>query len=204
MIREAELFVKAENVLVEVVGRIRAEHRGIVIPPLFDRPGDDRPTALRQVVQRYAFDNAWVPAMLSGKTMDEAGRAQFDGDLLGDDAHAAVTRISAAACAAAADVTDGEAVVHAGVGDLTTRDYLLQITIARSFVAHDIAMHLGSRACPLTEELARGLWDDTHPNAEAWRAQGIFREPLLPVPADVSWRDRFLMSAGRDPHALDH
>ena len=35
----------------------------------------------------------------------------------------------------------------------------------------------------------------------AARSIGIFRDPL-PMPDDVSWRDRFLLSAGRDPHPL--
>jgi len=37
MIREAELFVMAEQMLLEVLGRIRPEHRNIIIPPKFYR-----------------------------------------------------------------------------------------------------------------------------------------------------------------------
>jgi hypothetical protein len=25
----------------------------------------------------------------------------------------------------------------------------------------------------------------------------------MPLPADVSWRDRFLLTTGRDPHSLE-
>jgi hypothetical protein len=203
MIREAELFVMAEQVLVEVLGRIRAEHWDIEIPPLFDVPGADRPTPMRRLVDDYAHEDAWVPDVLAGRTMDEVGRGRFAGDLLGDDPHGNLTRISEAACAAARLVTDGDATVHAGYGDVPVRDHLSRLTIARSFTAHDIAMHLGSRACPLTEELARGMWEASGPEAEKWRSLGIFREPM-PMPADVSWRDRFLLSAGRDPHPLHH
>jgi hypothetical protein len=91
--------------------------------------------------------------------------------------------------------------VHATFGELSTRDYLTWLTVARCFLVHDVAIHLGSRACPLTEELARGIWAATAPEAGTWRATGIFRAPL-PLPDDVSWRDRFLLSAGRDPHPL--
>ena len=70
----------------------------------------------------------------------------------------------------------------------------------RSFLAHDVAMALGSRACPLPEEQARALFERMEPDAGRWRARGVFREPL-PLPAGhVSWRDRFLLLAGRDPH----
>ena len=46
------------------------------------------------------------------------------------------------------------------------------------------------------------MWEGTIPAAEMWRSYGIYREPLEPVPDDVSWRDRYLMAAGRDPHPL--
>lgn len=202
MIREAELFVLAEQVLVEVVGRIRPEHWQIVVPPMFDMPGADRPRTLRQLVTHYAHDDAWVPDMLAGRTMDEVGRDVFDGDLLGDDAHGTVTRLAKAACAAAGEATDGDRIVHCSFGDVPTRDYLWQLDIARCFLAHDIAMHLGSRACPLTEELARGMWEGTAPAAEYWRSIGIFRKPIPYPDGHVSWRDQFLLTAGRDPHPL--
>ncbi|HEV7470864.1 MAG: hypothetical protein JWP64_1016 [Pseudonocardia sp.] len=202
MIREAELFVMAEQVLVEVIGRIRHEHWRIVVPAMFDMPGADLALRMKPLVNHYAYDDSWVPDLLAGRTMEDVGKDRFDGDLLGSDAAAAVARISGPACAAAAEVTDGDAIVHCSFGDVAARDYFWQLNIARCFLAHDVAMHLGSRACPLTEELARGMWEGTAPQAEAWRSIGIFREPIEPVPADVSWRDRFLMMAGRDPHPL--
>lgn len=200
MIHEAELFVKAEQMLVEVIGRIRSEHWRLVIPPLFDMPGADKPSPLRPLVNQYASDNAWVPDMLAGRTMDEVGRDKFDGDLLGDAPHASVARISDAACAAASQITDGDAVVHTSFGDFAARDYFWQINIARCFLAHEIAMALGSRACPLPEDLAKGMYDGTAPVAEQWRSIGVFREPLPYPPGHVSWRDQFLLTAGHDPH----
>jgi len=205
MIHEAELFVKAEQTLAEVVGRIRSEHWRIVVPPMFDMPGADKPTPMRPLVNHYASDDAWVPDMLAGRSMDEVGRDKFDGDLLGDDAGGSVARISEAACAAAGLVEDGDTVVHCGFGDVTAREYLWQLDIARCFLAHDIAMALGSRACPLPEDLARGMYEGTAPVAEQWRSIGIFREPLPYPPGHVSWRDQFLLTAGRAPHPfLDH
>lgn len=200
MIPEAGLFVKAERMLVEVIGRIRSEHWRIVVPSVFERPGADKPAPMRPLVNRYAYDDAWVPDMLAGRSMDDVGRDKFDGGLIGDDPHAAVTRISESACAAASQVTDGDAVVHCSFGDVATREYLWQLNIARCFLAHEIAMALGSRACPLPEDLAKGMYDGTAPVAEHWRSIGIFREPLPYPPGHVSWRDQFLLTAGRDPH----
>lgn len=200
MIREAELFVMAEQVLVEVIGRVRTEHMRNVVPPLLDRPGADKPLPMRQVINRLARDEAWVPDMLAGATMDEVGPDKFDGELLGDDPHGAITRLSEAACAAAREVTDGDAPVHCSFGDISTREYLWQLDLARCFLAHDVAMNLGSRACPFTEELARGMLEGTGPEAARWRSLGFFREPLPFPDGHVSWRDQFLLTAGRDPH----
>jgi hypothetical protein len=203
MLPEAELFVMAEQMLVEVLGRIREQDQGIVLPPLYDAPGADQAAPLRRVVEHYAYDDAWVPDLLAGATMNDVGRDRFEGDLLGDDPQASITRIADAAIAAARRVTDPEAVVHAGHGDVSTRAYLQRTTIIRSLVAHYVATYLGSTACPLPEELARPLWELTAPDAEIWRSLGIFRDPL-PLPENVSWRDRFLLSAGHQPHPLGH
>jgi hypothetical protein len=205
MIREAELFVMAETMLLEVLGRVRPEHRNIVIPPMFDVAGADQPAPIRELMARHARDDAWVPDMLAGSTMDEVGPDKYDGDLLGSDARASLTRIVEAACAAARTVTEPDATVHCGLGDVTTSNYLWQLTIARCFLAHDVAMALGSRACPLPEELAKGMYEGTAPTADHWRSVGVFRAPLPSPEGHVSWRDQFLLMAGRDPHPfLDH
>ncbi len=177
----------AQDVLVEVVGRIRPEHRHVVVPPQSDADGG--PVPLPVLVERLARDDARLPDLLAGRAPGDVAVAAADHP-----------RLAAAARAAVAEVDDPDLVV----GGEDVRTFLLRGTIRRTFAAHDIAMHLGSRACPLTEEQARGLWEVTQPAAAWWREQGVFRAPLEPVPADVSWRDRFLMSAGRDPHALDH
>jgi hypothetical protein len=203
MLREAELFVMAEQMLVEVLGRIREQDRDILLPPLYEAPGGDQAAPLRRVVERYAYDDAWVPDLLAGATMKERGPSRFDVDLLGDDPQASIVRIADAAIAAARQVTDADAVVHASHGEASTRVYLQRITITRSLVAHYVATYLGSTACPLPEELARPLWEITSPDAEIWRARGMFRDPL-PLPENVSWRDRFLLSAGHQPHPLGH
>ena len=99
--REAELFVMAEH----DAGRgDRPDPRRAVghrAAPLLDRPGADRPAAMRVGVDHYALDDAWVPDLLAGRTMDEVGRDRFDGDLLGGRPAAAVARFVDAACAAA-------------------------------------------------------------------------------------------------------
>jgi hypothetical protein len=197
MIREAELFVLADEAAVRVITQIRPGHWETMLPPLFDMPGADEARPLRRAVNHYAYDNAWVPDLLAGRTMDEVGRDRFDGDRLGADPAAAVARISADACAAARRVTDRDAVVHCSYGDVPVWDYFWQLNIARTVAAHDIAAHIGVD-CPISEELARGMWEGTEPAADMWRSFGIYRSPVT-VPADASWRDRYVALTGRQP-----
>ncbi|HEV7208874.1 MAG TPA: hypothetical protein VGN54_09045, partial [Mycobacteriales bacterium] len=169
MLHEAELFVMAEHVLVEVLGRIREADEEIMIPPMFDLPGADRAAPIRLVVEEYAFDDACVPDILAGRPSNNIDRGRLDAGLRGEGRTATIAGVAGAAVAAAREVTDGDAVVHAGYGDVSTRDYLLRLTIARSLVAHYVATYLGSTACPLPEELARPLWALTEPEAATWR-----------------------------------
>lgn len=185
MLRVAELFTTAQDVLVEVVGRIRPEHRHLVLPPL---SAGEEPSALPAYVDALAREDARLPALLAGHDPGAPGP--------GPD----FAETAAAACAAARAAADPAVVVPGGG---TVEEHLELLAIRRAFAAHDIAMHLGSRACPLTEELARGLWERTEPDVERWRERGVFGPQFEPMPPDVSWRDRFLNTAGRDPHALD-
>ena len=192
--QEAELFVAAEEMLVEVLGRIRGEGWRIALPAVLDTAGS-APGRLRAVVERHAGDEAAVPDLLAGRCPAEPA-----GDLLGDDPQATIVRLAGAACAAVREFGDRGGTVHTDSGDVPVADYLWQLTMARSFLAHDVAMALGSRACPLPESLARGLLEGTAPRAGHWRAAGFYREPLPFPPGHVSWRDQFLLTAGRDPH----
>lgn len=139
---EKELLTTSQEMLDEVLGRIRPQDRQIMAGPVLDRPGWDRAAPLHTLASRYA---------------DEPAEATYEAIAL------------------------------------------------RCFLAHDVAMALGSRACPLPEDLARGMFEGMEPDAQRWRDEGVFRERLPLPPGHVSWRDQFLLLAGRDPHPfLDH
>lgn len=203
MLREAELFAFAEAVLVEVLGRIRKPDRDILLPPLSDLPGASEETELWSVVEQYAYDDACVPGVLAGDTAGVLDRQELRRDLDGAEPQAVIVRVAEAASTAARAASDGDALVHASYGVVSTRHYLLRLTVNRSLVAHYVAAYLGSTACPLPEELARPMLELTQPDAAQWRALGIFREPM-PVPDLASRRDTFLLTAGHLPHPLGH
>jgi hypothetical protein len=195
MIHEAAVFQIADKAAVHAFTLVRAEDMDSVLPPLFDMPGADQPLPLRQVLAHAAYDEAWIPDMLAGRTMDEVGRDAYDGDLLGDDPHGNIARIAERARAAAAQVTDRDAVVHCGYGDVPAWDYFWQLNVGRTLAAHDIARHLGAES-PLSEELAQAMWEGTAPAADMWRSFGIYRQEI-PVPDGASWRARYLALTGR-------
>lgn len=198
MLREAELFVMAEQMLVEVLGRVRPQDRDIVLPPMY--AGADRPTPIWQAVEHYVRADAALPDVLAGRVPEQRpGPGPLDEP---DDAPAAVARVAAAACAAVRSVVD-EVQTGGTAGGLDVREHLLRTTVERSLLAHYVAAYLGSTACPLPEELARPLWELTEADAEHWRRLGYFRDPM-PLPDHVSWRDRFLLTAGHEPHPLGH
>lgn len=189
MLPEAALFVMAEQMLVEVLGRVRPEDEDIVLPPMHGRA--PQPMSIAAAVASHLHDEAVLAAVLAG---DACRPAPPDGD---------AGRAAHAACASAGAVEDGDRVVDTPHGELPVRTFLVRSTVERSLLAHYVAAYLGSTARPLPEELARPLWELTAPDAELWRRAGYFRDPLE-LPDHVSWRDRFLLTAGHQPHPLGH
>jgi uncharacterized protein (TIGR03086 family) len=194
---EPDTFVRADRALASVVGQIDATQWDMVLPETFaTRSRPDRPS-LRSVVNYHAYDDAWVPDMLAGRTMAEAGADTFDGDLLGDDPVASFEAIVARACEAAAAVRDLDAVAHLSFGDFTVREYFWQISSFRALRAHDIARAIGVDAA-LPDALVQGVWDEVSPHAEEWRRIGVY-PAAVPVADDDPLLDRLLGLTGRQP-----
>jgi uncharacterized protein (TIGR03086 family) len=194
--REPDVFVLADHALKNVIDQIRDDQWAMEMPPEFARRGQGTVT-LREIVAYHAYDDAWVPDMLAGKTMEEAGKSKFDGDLLGSDPKAAFGAIVEAACAAARELDDLERTVHCSFGDYTAREYFWQINGFRGLRAHDIARVIGVNS-DLPADLVQGLWDELSPHAEEWRAIGVF-PPAVAVPDDAGLQAKLLGLTGRQP-----
>jgi len=94
---EIDVFILAEDALVKVVSQIKDNQWTMEMPPEFARKGH-KPATLREIINYHAYDDAWVPDMLAGKTMEEAGKSKFDGDLLGDNPIESFKAIADRAC----------------------------------------------------------------------------------------------------------
>lgn len=194
--REPDVFVLADRTLQRVIEQVGDEQWAMNMPADFRRKSDS-PVTLREIVNYHAYDDAWVPDMLAGRTMEEVGALSFKGDLLGDDAAANFARLVDAACAAALALDDLDRVVHCSFGDFTAREYFWQINMFRGLRARDIARVVGIDPS-LPPELVQGIWDEVSPRSEEWRAIGVFG-PAVEVPDDADLLTRLLALTGRQP-----
>lgn len=193
---EPDLFILADRTLESVVAQIREDQWEQPQPGEFMRRREGIPT-LREIVNAHAYDDAWVPAMLAGRTMDEVGRTKFDGDLLGADPKSAFGALVNSACTAASSCADLDLTVHCSFGDFSAREYFWQITMYRGLRAHDMASAIGIEQ-PMPDDLVSGLWEQISPQAERWRAIGVF-PARVEVPDDAPLLDRLLGLTGRTP-----
>lgn len=194
--REQDVFVLADRELDRVVSGLSPEQWELAVPEsISGRPG--RVVTVRELLLTHAYDDAWVPDMVAGRSMDEVGVDAYDGDLLGNEPAAAFAAIVERACEAVLAVDDLERTVQTSFGDFPLREYLWQVMSFRGLRAHDLARLVGADAT-LPPDLVRGMWEQLSPVADAWRSMGVF-PPAVAVPADAPLQDRLLGLTGRDP-----
>src|ERR1039457_7246864 len=114
---EQDVFVLADRALDRVVQQIQDGQWDMDMPATFARRDTDHVPTLRTIIGYHASDDAWVPDMLAGRTMDEAGQDKFGGDLLGEDPKGRFAALVEIACAAARALDDLDRVVHLSFGD---------------------------------------------------------------------------------------
>jgi uncharacterized protein (TIGR03086 family) len=190
---EQDVFILADQALLGVIEQIRDDQWDAVVPPKMTRQPN---STLRQVINYHAYDDAWVPDVLAGKTIEEVGGAH-DGDLLGNEPKAAFARVVATAVDAVRAFTDLDKTVHLSYGDYPAREYLQHITYFRGGRVYDLARFIGADTT-MPADLVQGLWDELVPQAEEWRKIGVLG-PAVEVPADAPLQDRLLGLTGRDP-----
>ncbi|HLI57039.1 MAG TPA: hypothetical protein VKY26_08390, partial [Actinomycetota bacterium] len=113
---EVEAFVIADEALCHVVDQIADDQWGMALPDWFATGSTGEELDLRKVVNYHAFDDAWVPDVLAGRTPAEVGD-RYAGDLLGADPRQAFRAIAAGAVAAARGLDDPARTVHLSYGD---------------------------------------------------------------------------------------
>lgn len=190
---EQDVFILADQALKAVVEQIRDDQWDLVVPDDMTRkPG----ITLRELINYHAYDDAWVPDVLAGRTIEEVGD-KYAGDLLGDHPKLNFASIVETAVLAVRAFDDPDRTVHLSYGDWPAREYLKHITSFRGLRTHDIAKLIGTDTT-LPPDLVQGLWDEIAPSAEEWRQLGVYG-PAVAVAEDAPLQDRLLGLTGRQP-----
>jgi len=191
---ERDVFILADEALKGVVDQIREDQWDLAVPTEMTPrlPG----SSLRKVIAYHAYDDAWVPDVLAGRTVEEVG-AEWDGDLLGDHPKLNFASIVETAVLAVRGFDDLDRIVHLSCGDYPAREYLKHITSFRGLRVYDLSLFIGAGAT-MPAALVQGLWDELSPRAEEWRELGVYG-PRVVVPDDAPLQDRLLGLTGRQP-----
>ncbi len=195
--REQQLFILADETLKSVVDKIKDEQWDMEMPEAFARAEKQQAITLREVINYHAYDDVWIPDMLAGRSMEEAGKNKFDGDLLGENPKESFAAIVEKAVAASNDLDDLDRTVHFSYGDYPAREALKHITSFRGLRVYDLSKAIGIDT-QMPEDLVQGLWDQIYPQIDEWRAMGVFPSAVK-VPEDAPLQDRLLGMTGRQP-----
>jgi hypothetical protein len=173
--KQKELFLQADAALRSVIDRISPDQLDQPAPAEWSMTPN--PT-LRDILAAHARDEAWVPDVLLGRTIEDAG-GTYDGDLLGDDPIGRYDRLNDVATAAVNEDLDPDKVVHMSYGDYPLSEYLEHISTYRAFQAWSIARHLGWDYA-LPDTLVDLLWEVIGPQIDDFRAMGVFPPEIKP------------------------
>lgn len=184
------MFLQADAALRSVFDRVTSEQLDLPAPAEWTRV--ENPT-LRDIVADHTRDEAWLPDVLAGRTIDEVGD-KYAGDLLGNDPIASYDRINDLATAAVNVELDPDKVVHLSYGDFSLAEYLQHVSIYRAFQAWSVARLVGIEFS-LPEPLVDNLWEQILPQVDDWRAMGVFG-PEVEVPSDADRETRLLGKTG--------
>jgi uncharacterized protein (TIGR03086 family) len=196
MMNEQQIFILADRALDHVVSQIKDDQWTMKLPEWFETGHTQEELDLKKIINYHAYDEAWVPEVVAGKSLDEVGQ-KYDGDLLGSDPKASFSKLVDTAVEAVNAVTDTDQTVHLSYGDFPLSEYLKHITSFRGFRAYDIARLIGVDTT-LPPELVQGMWDELSPEIDEWRKMGVYG-PAVPVSSDAPLQDRLLGMAGRNP-----
>ena len=193
-----ETFIKADETLNNVVAQIKEGQWDMQMPKSFIMNAtDSKISTLRDVINYHAYDEAWVPDMLAGKTMEEVGKEKYDGDLLGKNPKENFAALVKESVDAAHKLPSLKRVVHYSYGDYLADEALGHAIIFRGFRAHDLAKVIGINS-DLPADLVQAMWNIIEPQAESLREMGVF-PPKVEVPDDAPLQERLLGLSGRKP-----
>jgi uncharacterized protein (TIGR03086 family) len=160
----------------------------------FDDPTPDTEWNVRQLASHILYELAWVPDILSGRTITEVG-GKYDGDLIGNNLQNSWSEREKLAKEAVYKV-DVNSIIHLSYGNFPAKHYLQQ-------AANDQLIHswdLG-RAIKIPvffdKEVLLELYKKALPRKNQLVKSGLFA-PVIDVSNNSDLQTKFLAIYGRD------
>jgi hypothetical protein len=170
---QQQLFLASDAALREVIDQFTPAILALAVPAEWST---NETTTMLGLLANHAKDEAWVPDVIAGKTMDEVGET-WKGDLLGSDPVGNYDRLNDLATAAVSKpIADGQ-IAHLSYGDFPVSDFLEHTSYYRGFQAPLIAQVAGIRF-HMTDDLIDMLWSSVEPQVEQLRAIHVFGPPV--------------------------
>lgn len=188
---EQDFFLAADAALAAVVDRLTPAQLELSAPADWTRRFTD-PT-LAQIVLVHAHDEAFVPDVLAGRTLDEIGD-RWEQVLEQTDVLGTYRSVYRAATDAVSSDLDPQAVVHFSYGDVPLAEALTHLANYRGVQAWQIA-HLVGDDDHLPDDVVAGFEQFIVPNADTWRQWGVFA-PAIEPPAGADRETRVLNALG--------
>jgi hypothetical protein len=191
-VNQREIFLLSDAALRQVIDGITPGELDLAAPQDWTR----RPNpTLAEIVKGHTYDEAWVPDVIAGKTIDEVGDTYKpllkspNSDVIAD-----YDRVHDLAIAAASHDLDLAQTAHLSYGDFPLAVFFEHTSFFRAFQAWAIGHFLG-REVTLPAELVEGLTQIVTPQLEQLRAIHVFA-PAVEVPADADAQTKLLGLTG--------
>lgn len=189
--RIQDLFVKSNEHLGRVVDQVGSEQWSLALP----EKASWNPQNLTRAVAYHAFDDAWVPDSLAGRTEAEVGD-RYTSVLDTPEPRSVYRQYNVRAREAVAAFTTLDTVTHLSYGEFSAREYLQHITSFRTIRTFDIARLIGVDP-QFDTEFLEGVESEYSPLMSQYREMGVFPDPI-PVDAGATLETRVMAMFGRD------
>ena len=187
---EQQLFLASDAALREVIDQFTPASLQLAVPAEWS---SNKTTTMLGLLANHAKDEAWVPDVIAGKTMEQVGDT-WKGDLLGSDPITAYDKLNDLATAAVKKpIADGQ-IAHLSYGDFAVATFLEHTSYYRGFQAPLIARVAGIKF-HMSDDLIDMLWESVEPQIEDLRAIHVFGPPIE-APDGADRQDLLLAMTG--------
>ena len=149
---------------------------------------------VRALVHHLVSENAWIPPLLSGKTIAEVA-GSLDGDLLGDDPKEAWRAYAGEAFTSVEDDGALDRTVHISRGEVPGGEYVFEVVADLTIHGWDLARAIGADET-IDPELLDAVEPYYTPLVELLKATGAFG-PVVEPPEGADRQTTLLAMLGR-------